>query len=108
MIPGDYTITAEYNDFRVSNKIHIKPILNAKDLTKKYGDKTPFTVSVLDGQGKPLANANIRFNINGVFYDRVSDNTGTARLNINLIAGEYIITSMYNSANIANKVTITA
>ena len=106
--PSDYIITAEYNDFKVSNKIKILPVLSASDLTKKYGTSTPFTVKIVDGQGKPLANATIGFNINGVFYNRISDSTGTAKLNINLIAGEYIITSSYNGANIANKVTITA
>ena len=36
-----------------------------------------------------------------------TDDTGIARLNINLMAGEYIITSMYeNGAAISNKVTI--
>jgi parallel beta-helix repeat protein len=108
LAPGDYIITAEYKGFMVSNNIHIKPILSASDLTKKYKTETPFTASVVDGQGKPLAGATIRFNINGVFYNRVSDSTGVARLNINLIAGEYIITSMYsNGATISNKVTIT-
>lgn len=105
--PGKYIITAEYNGCRVSNNINIKPVLYAKDLTKKYGDKTPFTVNVVDGQGKPLANANITFNINGVFYNRLSNATGTAKLNINLMAGVYIITSSFNGGNIANRVTVT-
>ena len=48
-----------------------------------------------------------KININGVFYDRITDNAGIARLNINLMPGEYIITSMYkNGAAISNKITI--
>ena len=105
--PGNYIITAEYKDCRVSNNIKIKPVLSASDLTKKYRTSTPFTVNVVDGQGKPLAGAAITFNINGVFYNRVSDSTGVAKLNINLMAGEYIITSTYNGGSISNKVTIT-
>lgn len=105
--PGDYIITAEYNDCRVSNKIKIKPVLSASDLTKKYGDKTPFSVKLVDGQGKPLANTNVTFNIHGVFYTRMTGADGIAKLNINLMAGEYIITSTYNEASIANTVTIT-
>lgn len=106
--PGNYVITAEYKGCKVANNIKIKPVLYANDLTKKYGDKTPFTVKVVNGQGNPLANATVSFNINGVLYNRVSDATGVAKLNINLMAGQYIITSTYNNGNIANKVTITS
>lgn len=104
---GDYIITAVYKDCAVSNKIKILPVLSASDLTKKYGDPTPFTAKLVDGHGKPLANANIVFNINGVFYTRVTDSLGIANLNINLMAGKYIITSMYNDASIGNTVTVT-
>ena len=45
-------------------------------------------------------------NINGVFYYRSTGSDGIAHLNINLMPGEYIITSSYNGANIANKITI--
>ena len=105
--PGEYIITADYKGCKVANNIKIKPVLSANDLTKKYGDKTPFTVKVVNGQGNPLANATVSFNINGVLYNRVSDASGVAKLNINLMAGEYIITSTYNNGNIANKVTVT-
>ena len=106
--PRDYVITAEYKGCRVSNKIKVKPILFADDLTKKYGTPNQFEAKLLDGQGNPLANTNVTFNINGVFYSRATDINGTAKLNINLMAGEYIITSSYNGVNVANKVTVTA
>ena len=39
--------------------------------------------------------------------NRTTDANGIARLNINMMAGEYIITSMYeNGATISNKITI--
>ena len=41
-------------------------------------------------------------------YNRTTNETGKAKLNINLMVGEYIITSSYNGANIANKVTVNA
>ena len=83
-------------------------MLNATDLTKKFGTPNPFVVTLVDGQGKAYAGQNVTFNINGVFYQRTTDDSGSAKLNINLMAGEYIITSSYNGANIANKVTVTA
>ncbi|MBR0057804.1 MAG: right-handed parallel beta-helix repeat-containing protein [Methanobrevibacter sp.] len=106
--PNNYIITAMYEGCAVANNIKVKHVLHAEDLTKKYGTADQFTVNVVDGQGKPLANATVIFNINGVFYDRVSNATGTAKLNINLMPGQYIITSSFNGENIANKVTVTS
>lgn len=105
--PGTYIITGEYAGCRVSNTIKVLPILTAKDLAKKYGTSNPFVAKLVDGQGNPYAGQTITFNINGVFYNRVTDNAGQAKLNINLQAGQYIITSSYNAANLSNKVTIT-
>lgn len=108
LVPGDYVITASYDGCNVANNIVVLPVLSAEDLTKKYGTPTPFIVNLVDGQGVPLANATVNFNINGKFYNRTTNETGIAALNIKLIAGEYIITSSYNGANIANKITVTA
>ena len=77
-------------------------------MTKKYGTPNPFTAKLVDGTGKPQANAKITFNINGVFYERTTNESGIAKLNINLQQGKYIITSSYNGANIANTVTVQA
>ena len=106
--PGDYIITAEYKNCKVSNKIKVLPVLSAKDISMKYRDGTKFVATLVDGQGKVYASQTIQFNINGVFYNRVTDSSGQAKLNINLQAGQYIITSSYNGANIANTVTVSA
>ena len=105
--PGTYIITIMYNGLNMANTIKVLPILEAKDVVMKYRDGTKFEAKLLDGQGKPYAGQTLTFNINGVFYNRVTDNAGIARLNINLMPGEYIITSMYeNGAAISNKITI--
>ena len=104
--PGDYIITAEYKDCRVSNNIKVLPVLTADDLTKKYGTPDQFIATLVDGQGKPYAGQTVKFNINGVFYTKTTEADGIACLNINLLPGEYIITSSYNGLNAANKVTI--
>ena len=88
---GDYIITAEYNGCMVSNNIKVLPILNATDVSMKYRDGTQFKANLVDGQGKPYVNKAVTFNINGVFYNRITDASGQAKLNINLMPGEYII-----------------
>ena len=106
--PGDYIITAMYGGCNVANNITVKPVLNATNISMTYRDGTQFKATLVDGQGNPFANQNVTFNINGVFYNRETDSQGTAKLNINLMAGEYIINSMYNNSAISNKITITA
>ena len=104
--PGKYTITAEYKNCKASNEIKVLPVLSAEDISMKYRDGSTFKANLVDGSGSPYANQNITFNINGVLYNRLTNENGTAELRINLMAGEYIITSTYNGASIANKVTI--
>ena len=105
---GDYVITAEYNGCLASNNIKVLPILNTTDINMKYRDGTQFKATLVDGQGKPYADQSVIFNINGVFYNRPTDTSGTAKLNINLMPGQYIITSSYNGSSIANTIKISA
>ena len=106
--PGSYIITAEYKECKVSNNINVLPTLTGKDITKKYGQNDAFEATLVNDQGKPYANQQISFNINGVFYTRTTDADGIAKLNINLQPGKYIITSTYGQAAISNNVTVTA
>lgn len=106
LLPGDYIVTILFNDDSTSNWIHVLPTLVTHDLIMNYMDGSKFRAKVLDGQGKPLCNKNVSFNINGVFYNRITDNYGIARLNIRLMQGNYIITSIYDDYQIGNKIVI--
>ena len=104
--PGEYILTADFEGCKVSNKIAVKPTLITNDLSMTYTDESKFNAAVLDGEGKPLANQNIIFNVNGVFYNKISDENGITSLNINLMKGKYIITSMWNGYQVGNNITI--
>ncbi len=108
LIPGEYILTAidPLTGLQMSYNITVLPTLNATDLEMTYQDGSTFNVTVLDGQGNPAKEATVTFNINGVLYNRATDSYGIARLNINLMAGEYIITSEYDGFKIANTITI--
>ena len=108
--PGEYILTATdpLTDLEMSYTISVLPVLEGGDVNMTYLDGTQFRASLVDGSGKAIAGVNITFNINGVFYNRTTDENGTSRLNIRLIPGEYIITSQYGEAKISNKITITA
>ena len=105
--PGDYVITADYKGCKVSNNITVLPVLKAEDLKMKYMDGSQFKVNLVDGQGNPYAGQYVKFNVNGKLYDKLTDGNGQTALNIRLPSGEYIITSSYNGANIANRIIIT-
>ena len=108
LAPGDYIITAEYNGLMASNNIKVLPTIVTEDLFMKYKDGSQFNATILNGQGQPLTNQKVTFNINGVFYDRISDENGVAHLNINLMDGKYIITTSCNGLDVSNKIMISS
>ena len=108
--PASYIITA-YNPVtgeQKANNITVLPRIIAKDLSMKYLDGSTFNATLVDGQGKAIAGVNITFNINGVFYHKTTDADGVTKLNIRLMPGEYIITSMYDECWASNKIIISA
>ena len=104
--PGNYTITTMYDGLDIGNKVNVMPTLVTKDLSMKHLDGSNFTALTLDGQGKPLANQNVSFNVNGVFYHKVTNKDGIASLGIRLMSGEYIITSYWNDFQTGNTIKI--
>ena len=106
--PNDYILTAinPATGEMYSNTIRVLNVLSASDMSMTYRDGSKFNVTLLDGQGIPYANHELTFNINGVFYTRTTNELGVASLNINLQAGNYIITSTYNGLSIANTIKI--
>ena len=108
--PASYIITA-YNPVtgeQKANNITVLPRIIAKDLSMKYLDGSTFNATLVDGQGKAISGVNITFNINGVFYHRTTNADGVTKLNIRLMPGEYIITSMYDECWASNKIIISA
>ena len=104
--PGEYIITTMYEGLAVGNNIVVLPTLVTRDLNMTYGDGSNFTAQTLDGQGKPLANQNVTFNINGVFYNKVTNDNGVASLTMRLMSGKYIITSYWNDFQTGNTIII--
>ena len=104
--PGDYIITTIFDGLDIGNKVTVLPTLVTKDLNMKYMDGSNFTAQTLDSQGKALANQTVSFNVNGVFYHRITNEDGIASLRIRLMAGEYIITSYWNNFQTGNTIKI--
>ena len=106
--PGEYIITAEYEECKVSNNIKILPTLITNDLIMSYKDGTTFNAYLIDGSGQPKAYDVVTFNINGILYKRTTNENGIAKLSINLQEGDYIITSENNDLKVSNNIKISA
>ena len=105
--PGNYIITVTGpNGEMKSNNITVLSKLVSEDLTKEYNKSTTYNVTVLDDNGNPVANETVALNVNGVIYERVTDENGVARLNINLNPGNYIITATCGNSTTSNKITV--
>ena len=104
--PGEYIITTIYEGLDIGNNIVVLPTLVTSDLNMTYRDGSKFTAQTLDGQGKPLVNQNVTFNVNGRLYFKTTGDDGVASLTINLMSGKYIITSSWNDFQTGNNITI--
>ncbi len=113
---GTYTITGSPSaeiagDCRVlSGKLTVGKTksdrINAPDLTKYFGNSQPLTITVTDGNGNPVKDAEVSITLNGRPYKRTTDSSGTATMNINLGAGEYDAVIEYDGEKTISKITI--
>ena len=97
LIPANYIITSIHpNGEKKGRNITVLSTILSKDLVKYYKNESQYYATFLDKQGNPVANnTTVTFNINGVFYTRYTNENGAAKLNINLIPANYIITSIH-------------
>jgi len=109
---GEYGVKVSYDGAlgknQTSVKVNVKTTLFGEDIVKYYKNDTQFYASFLDTSGSPLKNSQVKFNINGIFYTRMTDEKGVAKLNINLGPGKYIITSINSKTGeqISNYITV--
>ena len=96
LFPGKYILTAMHPDgLMYGYNITVLSTIHGDDIVKFFRNGTQYCAKFLDGCGSPLVNASVIFNINGVFYEKQTDDNGMARLNINLFPGEYILTAIH-------------
>ena len=105
----NYNATTKKITVTVTDKKDI--VLLAVDFTKTYKTPDPLKVTLYH-KTSPLINREVYITVNGITYTRITDNTGEARLNINLIPGEYtarVVTfsnSEYEQSSKTIKITV--
>jgi len=103
---GDSLLTSQYDDYIAVNE---SVSVSASNVTKYFGGSERFNVYISDNENNSISNKSVIISINGVDYSRTTNSDGVASIGLNLMAGEYIITSMYsNNARISNKITISS
>ena len=104
---GKYTITANYNDYTVSNKITVKPTLSAKNISVKKSKKVKFSAKLVDKNGKALKKKKVTFKIKNKKYYAKTNKKGKATIVIKkLKPGKYTISSSYGGCTIKNTIKI--
>lgn len=105
--PGNYSVLSYYGSMCLNSNVEVLSTLHGQDIVKIFRNDTQYHATVLDNNGNPLANSDVTFNINGVFYTRRTNENGDACLNINLNPGEYILTGIHeNGLSSCNYITV--
>ena len=105
--PGTYTLTTTYLGFSEKNTVKVLPRITSSDVTTTINEDFEFKIKILDGQGKPLQNGDVKFTLNGKENTTRTNNEGIATFTGKLNAGNYVI--HYNADNIvgSNKIKVT-
>ena len=108
--PGNYIITIERLDTheKASNPVIVHSHFSEnEDLNMFYKNGSAYTVQLNKKHDKPAgAGEVVTFNINGILYNRKTDSSGHAKLNINLPPGKYIVTAEYMGDKVSNTIVV--
>ena len=115
LIPDSYLINLKYSGdstHNYSDSVMILivgehyPVITAPDVEKYYNGFERFIVTLTDNSASPIANANVKININGVNYTRVTNSEGVASMALGLPSGDYDVTTEFNSSKTYSTVQI--
>jgi hypothetical protein len=106
--PKTYTITAIYKDYKVSNKVVVKPTLILKDKTVKKSKTFKYTVKLINKNGKILKYKYVKVKFKGKTFKAKTNSKGIATFKLKSYSkvGKFTLTATYGSAKISKKITV--
>lgn len=105
--PKTYTITVEYGNYSVKNKIVVKQVLKAKNTSKKKAKKVTYKATLKTSNGKAIKNKKITFRINGKNYSAKTNKKGVETVQFkNLKVAKYIVKITYEKTSIKKTLKI--
>ena len=105
--PKTYAIKAICNGVTKSNKVTIKNILKASNISKKKAKKIKFSANLKNSKGNAIVGKKITFKFKGKTYSAKTNKKGVATITLkNLKVGKYTITSKYGACAVKNTIKI--
>lgn len=90
----------------VSSNPSLNYTISAKDLVKYYKNDSQFEFKVSDNENNPVAGVKVSLKVNGVVYNRTTDDKGSGSLAINLMPGKYSIVTSCNNVSRTNTIDV--
>lgn len=83
-LPKTYTVTAEYKEIKVTNKVKVKQILTLKKVkVKKSAKKTKkYTITLKNSKGKAVKKVKVTLKVKGKTYNAKTNSKGKTTFNI--------------------------
>ncbi|MBE6490994.1 MAG: hypothetical protein E7Z83_09085 [Methanobrevibacter sp.] len=105
---GTYTISATYKNYKVSNKVVVKPTLVLSTKTVKKSKTFTYKVKLLNNKGKILKNKKVTVKFKGKTYKAKTNSKGIATFKINAYSktGKFTLTASYGSAKVSKTITV--
>lgn len=101
-----YTITTQYGKYKTTNKITVKPLLTAKNISKKKVKKVTFKAKLVTSKGKVAKGKKITFKFKNKKYVVKTNKKGIATIKLTLNPGKYKIYTTFGKSKISNTITI--
>lgn len=104
-----YTVTVTYSKYKISNKITVKKLLSAKNISKKKSKTAKFKAKLVNSKGKVQKGKKLTFKIDGKKYTAKTNKKGIATIKIKttLKVGKHKIVTSYGKNKITNTITVT-
>lgn len=91
LFPGVYNITVLFeDDDNYVKSLNTNKIVVLSKIITKFVDNNKFIVKLVNDDGTPKTNASLAIIANGVQYNRITNGSGEARLNVRLNPNNYI------------------
>ena len=108
LLPGTFTVTAEYKGVSVSDSIVVNQILKASNKNYKRNKVKKYTATLKTSQGKAIKGKKITFKINKKTYTAKTNKKGVATITIKSLTkpGKYSITVKYLNTSVKKTVKV--
>ena len=90
-----------------SSYVTVVSLIESNNLTKYYRNDSQFIVRLRTSDNQWAgAGEEVKININGMIYTRYTNETGHAKLSINLIKGVYVVTTYYKDCRNSDTIVV--